>query len=79
MADPYNEPAGPPRHTPEAGWARVKAELGDIVPDITDEDERRADEIIYGVRRTPAATPVPRARTRVARALRGFRRTERSA
>lgn len=33
-------------HTPGAGWARAKAELGDMVPDLTDEDEARADEII---------------------------------
>lgn len=37
--------AGVP-HTPGAGWARVKAELGDMVPDLTEEDERDLDRFL---------------------------------
>lgn len=48
------EPVRPlPPHTPGAGWARVKAELGDIVPDLTAEDEARADEIIAVAKTLP--------------------------
>lgn len=39
--------AGVP-HTPGAGWARVKAELGDMVPDLTEEDERAVDALLAG-------------------------------
>ncbi|GAA1550752.1 hypothetical protein GCM10009827_084260 [Dactylosporangium maewongense] len=47
------EPAGPPQWTPGAGWARIKREMPDLAPDLTDEDLRKADELIaaYGAGR----------------------------
>lgn len=39
----------PERHTPGAGWARAKAELGDMVPDLTEEDERHLDGLLGGL------------------------------
>lgn len=65
-------------HTPGAGWARAKAELGDMVPEITAEDEARLDEIIAAgkaaakrPRRTPARPAAPTAQ--VSRAVVGER------
>jgi hypothetical protein len=39
-------PAGPPRHTPGAGWHRAREVFGDRLPEITEEDQRRADELL---------------------------------
>lgn len=43
---PRWDPPRLPPHTPGAGWERVKRELPGIVPEITEADERRVDEII---------------------------------
>jgi hypothetical protein len=45
------DPAGPPRWTPGAGLERLKREAPHLIPDVTDEDVRRADEIIAAARR----------------------------
>ena len=40
------EPAGPPRWTPGAGWARLQREMPHLAPDLTEEDFRVADALI---------------------------------
>jgi hypothetical protein len=40
------EPAGPRSWTPGAGWERLKREMPHLVPDLTEDDLRKADEII---------------------------------
>jgi hypothetical protein len=40
------QPAGPPQWTPGAGWERIKREMPHLVPELTDEDMRKADELI---------------------------------
>ncbi|MGI5179516.1 hypothetical protein ACQEVZ_24615 [Dactylosporangium sp. CA-152071] len=45
------EPAGPPQWTPGAGLERLKREAPHLIPEVTDEDIRRADEIIAAARR----------------------------
>ncbi|MEV6929450.1 hypothetical protein AB0M46_33840 [Dactylosporangium sp. NPDC051485] len=39
------EPAGPREWKPGAGWERAKREIPQYVPELTDEDMRRAAEI----------------------------------
>jgi hypothetical protein len=51
MTSPRREPAGPPQWTPGAGLKRLKREAPHLIPDVTDEDVRRADEIIAAARR----------------------------
>jgi hypothetical protein len=42
--------------TPGAGWERLKREAPDLVPELTDEDMRRADAIIAAADRRPSKT-----------------------
>ncbi|WP_433054973.1 hypothetical protein [Dactylosporangium sp. CS-033363] len=37
-----SEQVGPPQWTPGAGWERLKREMPHLVPELTDEDMRRA-------------------------------------
>lgn len=46
-----SEPAGPPQWTPGAGWERLKREMPHIVVELTDDDMRKADEIIAAANR----------------------------
>jgi hypothetical protein len=39
------EPAGPREWTPGAGWERVKREIPQYVPELSDEDMRWAAEV----------------------------------
>jgi hypothetical protein len=45
------EPAGPRQWTPGAGWERLKREMPHLAPELTDEDFRKADEIIAAAQR----------------------------
>ena len=45
------EPAGPPQWTPGAGLERLKRETPHIVPEVTADDMRKADEIITAATR----------------------------
>ncbi|MFI5916188.1 hypothetical protein [Dactylosporangium sp. NPDC051541] len=40
-----SEPAGPRPWVPGAGWARLRRELPHLVPELTDDDLRKADEL----------------------------------
>ncbi|MEV8510794.1 hypothetical protein [Dactylosporangium sp. NPDC051484] len=51
------EPAGPPQWTPGAGWERLKREMPQLAPELTDEDLRIADEIIAAAKRAERQTP----------------------
>jgi hypothetical protein len=51
------EPAGPRQWTPGAGWERLKREMPHLVPELTDEDMRKADEIIASAARPTSDRP----------------------
>jgi hypothetical protein len=40
------EPAGPREWTPGAGWERVNREIPQYVPELTEADERWADDFL---------------------------------
>jgi hypothetical protein len=50
--DISSAPAGPQSWTPGAGWERLKREMPHLVPELTDDDLRKADEIIARAERS---------------------------
>ena len=56
MSTATHTPAGPPPRVPGSGWERARQVFGDRLPEVSDEDIRRAADTLAELRSQPLDT-----------------------